>query len=468
MYPPLVAAVAWLAGTFLLFLIVGDVRAVPNLFGLSAYVAFTIVCLMVGYWLRVLKYRGQPVPALRPTTAKDIRQIKTLATLSGFYYVLYGITYLSIFGFTSPSAVFSAVSNPGSSYIRKFEIFDNQLAGGGNNAGAQLLTITAVLAAPLVPFVVVYFKHLTGDIRVLAALGVGLYATVFLAIGTLVGLGSILIFAGVSYMVVRARTERAGTQRRWPTILVTAAVLLFLGYMSYNQSARIQEVGIAGEYEPNPVVETFASDAFARGVTVTAFYPTHGYLGLAYNMETPFVWTGGRGAARALDSYMAQYGIADSVSSRTYPQRTENRMGWDAGIYWSTIYPWLASDLRYSGAALFMGLVGWWLARFWYEAVALGRKLSLLLLCQLGVLIAYVPANNQLGLSRPNLICVVTLLVLYLFRRRSEEPAGGLEVQNDVRRRGDVRAGVVVDRVGDGVSRSDLSRDGQPARDQRP
>ena len=30
-------------------------------------------------------------------------------------------------------------------------------------------------------------------------------------------------------------------------------------------------------------------ESFARGVSVVAFYPTHGYLGLAYNLGTPCI-----------------------------------------------------------------------------------------------------------------------------------------------------------------------------------
>ena len=207
--------------------------------------------------------------------------------------------------------------------------------------------------------------------------------------------------------------------------MIAAAALLvlgFAGYMAYNQGSRISDTTLAKQFEPNPIVQKFASEEFARGVTVLAFYPTHGYQGLAYNLETPFEWTGGRGASRAFDSYVSQYGLADGVSDRTYPARTERRTGWPAGMYWATIYPWLASDLGFLGAALFMAVVGWWMARWWVEAAAHRSKIAMLLFAQALGLVAYVPANNQLGLSRPNLIAFATLVVIYLVTPRPGVP----------------------------------------------
>jgi hypothetical protein len=86
-------------------------------------------------------------------------------------------------------------------------------------------------------------------------------------------------------------------------------------------------------------------------------------------------------------------------------------------MYWSTIYPWLASDLTYPGAILLMAVVGWFLAKFWHEAVLQRRVLSMALFGQLALLIAFVPANNQLGQTRPALIGFVSLCALSVLAR---------------------------------------------------
>lgn len=468
-FTPLRFSLGWLIGTYVLFLVVGDIAAVPDLFKLSAFVALTIACFAGGYWLRAVRFRSEPAVEV-PDAPQRVRHAKTLVVLSAGYYLAYGLAYMGEYGVRSVSSVVNAVADPGSAYLAKFDVYAFQNASNLSNPIIQALTLAAVLAAPLVPLLFIYWRQITPDIKLLAFAALAVYAALFVALGTLVGLGNILIFTAVGYLMTRARTTTQGRRRRRAAgVLVALIAATFAGYMIYNQSARLMKVGIQDRYEPNPIVAAVAGDDLARGATVMAFYPTHGYLGLAYNLETPFEWTEGRGAARALDSYLAQYQLADTVSRSTYPERTEARTGWDAGMYWSTIYPWLASDLTWFGAALFMGLVGWWMARWWHEAVA-GSWLALLLFAQSAVLVAYVPANNQLGLSRPNLIGVVTLLALYAATRvkkrgarRSPSPGSekatvDLEPQASLGGESDVRSSVVVDGVGDRVSGSNLRR----------
>lgn len=426
LFLPLRMSLIWMTGTFILFLGVGEVQAINNLGQLTAYVAFTIACSWVGYRFSAVRYRGVQIGPEETTPAK-VRIIKTLIALGALYYLFYGVVYSSQYGVFGLTALKSSVADPGSAYRAKFNTVDALEASGVTSAPAQAITLLAVLSTPLVPFIILYWKRVTFDIKLLAFVGISSYAAFFLSIGTLVGLGSLLIFA-IAGLVVRktsADSQPTPESKRKSRRMVVAAIILALGfasYMAYNQGSRISDTSVAKEFEPNPIVQKVASEEFARGVTLLSFYPTHGYQGLAYNLETPFQWTGGRGASRALDSYATQYGIAEGVADRTYPARTEKRMGWPAGMYWATIYPWLASDLGFLGAALFMAVVGWWMARWWVEAVAYRSKIAMLLFAQTLALVAYVPANNQVGLSRPNLIAFATLVVIYIFTPRRGVP----------------------------------------------
>lgn len=420
---PLRLSLWWLIGTYVAFLVVGEVELVENLWGLSWYVAFTIACFTIGYCVSIARYRRAIPSAVPEPDEREASQVRLLVSLSALYYVAYGITYLHQYGMLGVSAIAEALRNPGAAYISKFAIVETLPA---TSAAAQAVTLASVLHAPLVPFLIVYWNRLTGPMRLFAIGAVVTYALFFLSIGTLVGLGNVVVYAAAGILVTQARHVAApGRKRRTVLVLGIIAAFGFAAYMSYNQGSRIQAVGVKDRYQPNPIVQSLTNEQFARGVAVTAFYPTHGYQGLAYNLETPFEWTGGRGASRALDSYMAQYGGVDSVADRTYPARTELRTGWPAGMYWATIYPWLASDLGFTGAALFMGVVGWWMARWWYESAFLGSRLALLLLAQMLLLVAFVPANFQLGLSRGNLICITMLLALYFLTKKPPIPKGG-------------------------------------------
>ncbi|MFR9776419.1 hypothetical protein ACL02O_10230 [Micromonospora sp. MS34] len=113
----------------------------------------------------------------------------------------------------------------------------------------------------------------------------------------------------------------------------------------------------------------------------------------------------------------------DTPARNRYTARTAALTGWPDGGYWSTIYPWLASDLTYPGALVFMAVVGWFLAKFWREARQ-GRTLSLMLLAQLALLLAFVPANNQIGQQSFSLVGFLSLALLSVLdrlRQRSDD-----------------------------------------------
>jgi hypothetical protein len=410
----------YLGGTFALFLVVGQVAAVPNLIGLVTFVALTLGAFTIGYRARVRRYlrAGNLRPA--PETPDEIRSVQRWVIISALYYTAYGLALLLEYGFTGPSDIINAIVHPGHAYFAKFEVFERQQASGEVNFSIQVLTLLAVLSAPLVPFVVVYWRRLGHGSRALALLGIGIFASFFFYIGTLKGLGDLLIFgvAGVAVLASESRTARSHLKLRFRAA-IAAAVLLgiaFVGYMAFNQSQRIQESGVAGRFEPNPVVTALTNEDFARGMAVVAFYPTHGYLGLAYNLDTPFVWSGGLGSARALDSYWAQYLGGESAFDTTYPARTEARVGWPALQYWATAYPWFASDLTFPGTILLMGVAGWFLCQVWFESVFRRDRLALLLFAQLALFIVYIPANNQIGTARTSLITFVSLVALYAWR----------------------------------------------------
>lgn len=429
LWAPYKLSIVWLAGTYALFLLLGEAHDVTNLGQLTAFVASTLVCFTVGYRMSIGRYRDVPATASDGPTRVELRNIKLLVVLAALHHAAYGVAYSQLYGVGGTSGIVDAVTNPGGAYLAKFGTIEALAASNHSSAAGQALTLTAVLSAPLLPFLVVYWGRLTKDLKIISILGLCVYISFFLAIGTLVGLGNVLIFAVAGLLVRKVQTETRselqgmGKKARGAAMVAVLLGLVFASYMAFNQGSRAESTGADKKFDPNPVVAKFASEEFARGVSVMVFYPTHGYEGLAHNLGTPFEWTGGRGASRAVESYVTQYGLGDSVADKTYPARTEERTGWPAGTNWSTIYPWLASDLTFPGAVLFMGVVGWWLARWWFEAVAQGAKISMLLFAQMLLLIAFVPANHQLGLSRSNLVTFAVLVAVYLLTARPTRTA---------------------------------------------
>jgi hypothetical protein len=418
--------VAWLAGTFVLFLLVGQVGEVPDVFKLTTYVAFTILCFASGYALKAQQLRSVDLQAAVAISEKEAASARLLVFISAAYYAILGLSLLRDYGASSVGSIVQAIAHPGAAYFTRLRVFGPQLAGGAGSANVvvQLLTLFSVLSTPLVPFLVVYWRRLSFAFRAFALVGLTIYCLYWLYIGTQKGLGDTVVFAAAAALVL--------VKGRWPTdrrlskralLPLGAVVVLFAGYMAFNQGDRLASQGEGASIKPNALVTAIAGEQLGRGVTLTLGYPSAGYLGLAHNLETPFEWSRGRGSSRALDSYATQYLGIESAFDQTYPARTERRMGYPALMYWATIYPWLASDLTFLGAALLMAVVGWWLARLWFEAAYLRRRLSLLLFCQLTLVLAYVPANNQVGITRPGLIAFTSLVAAYvLFGRKGGDP----------------------------------------------
>jgi hypothetical protein len=423
LHVPLKLGAAWLAGTYVLFLVLGEVGKVPDLFKLTMFIVATIAAFIVGYLLKARSYVRQPRGAQSEANlVGEVISVRRWVLLSSAYLAVVGVGQLVIHGVGGPAEFVQAILHPGAAYFARIGFDAGQSADQSANAYVQVLTLLAGLSTPVVPFAILYWKRLAVAYRSSAILGIGFYASYWLYIGTIKGLGDVLLFALAAIMVLAAWREhrpRLGRARRQIQRWVSAGLLLavFIGYMSFNQSDRLTYLGVTAGFEANPVIASITSEEFARGLSATAFYPTHGYLGLAYNLDTPFTWSRGLGASRALDSYWAQYGGGRPADVTTYSERTEVRAGWSAGLVWATIYPWLASDLSFPGAVLFMGVVGWWLARFWYESIFLRSKVAILMFCQLILLLGYVPANNQIGITRPGLIAFVSLTFIYAIRQ---------------------------------------------------
>lgn len=409
-WTPMRVGLMWLIGTFALFLGVGEVSRVPDMTELVIFIAGTVAAFAAGYWLRVKTWERPPEPPARD----DTQSVRRWVTISAIYTGVFGLVFLDAYGASNPASVVDALFNPGDAYF--FRLRESHLEEG--NVAVQLLTLGAALTTPVVSFTIVFWDKLTVAIRLLALASVILYCSYWVFIGTQKGVGDFASFAAVA-LLVRAAMGKGVGRRTVAGIVVVG--LAFTAYMVFIQADRLVSENTTGGIKPNPVAAAVVGDELGRGVTTTLFYPTHGYLGLAYNLDdTPFEWTTMRGSSRAVDSYWTQYVGGTTEFYDSYPARTEQRTGWPALTYWATIYPWLASDLTWYGAIAFMGFVGWWLARWWMEAIYLRSKLALLLVGQVAIFVAYVPANNQIGITRPGLVAFVTLFGLYYIAKLND------------------------------------------------
>jgi hypothetical protein len=358
-------------------------------------------------------WRRPPIPAAAVNTADKVRTVRLLVLASGFYYIVISLSRLSDFGATGPLSVWRSLQNPAAGYLNKFEVYAQGTST--SNLWLTLLLPFGVLSTALIPLIVIYWRELSGWSRLVGLAGIALHLASYLFIGTMKGIGDAVIMVAGGLLVSMSamhRRRRTNAPRRRALIAIAGVFAVLVIFMIHNNGSRAVEFGTSDPlFQVNPAVEAAVGQVTAEGLSDVISYPTHGYLGLSYNLQTSFEWSYGLGNAPSAAIFAEQsFGIRHS----TYPERTEYQRGWPAQLYWATIYPWLASDLTFPGVILFMGLVGWIVAGSWHAAVSSRRLVPTLIFGQLCILIVYVPANNQLGMTPESIVGMITLLGLYL------------------------------------------------------
>ncbi|MGQ5265277.1 hypothetical protein ACTWLT_31450 [Micromonospora sp. ZYX-F-536] len=406
-------AVAWLLGTFGAFWLTGLSSDVENPGQLCVFVLGATALFVGGYVAQMSRRQLSVAPATHSTDR--IRRVRQLVLAASIYYAVLSLTRLAEFGATGPQSVWASIRAPATGYLNKFDVY--QQGVGDTSPWMNALFPLGVLSVALVPLLVVHWRNLPGWLRLAGLVGTTLHMAFYLFIGTTKGLGDVVIMLAAGMLIARASVRhrrRVRSRRRRVLVLVAAAFALLVAYMIHSHAARATEFGTTGALvQVNPAVERVVGGPMAEGIADVIGYPTHGYLGLSYNLQVPFEWSRGLGSAPSAAIFAEQTMGADLSDHPSYPDRTEQERGWPARMYWATIYPWLASDLTFPGAALFMGLVGWLFAGSWRAAVSSRRVVPTLIFAQLCILVVYVPANNQLGMAPESIVGMTTLLALY-------------------------------------------------------
>ncbi|WP_018787770.1 hypothetical protein [Micromonospora sp. CNB394] len=407
-WAPLAVALFWMLATFGAFWLSDLSDRVPNPDVLCAFVFGAVGLFALGYSAQILLNRPGRTTTTPPAQTTWVRR---LVFLGAGYTVALSLLRLSALGATGPQDILNGLRDPAAGYLHKLDAYEQGIGQG--DALVSLLTFLGVLGTVLAPLLVVYWRQLSAAARVAGIVGLSFDAAYYLYTGTLKGLGDTAILSAAGLLVVITAPRHSLTRRRAAVVIGGAIAAVFVGYLAFNQAARAESFGTSDLTRPSPALVDLVGPRAADGLTATAFYPTHGYLGLAYNLQEPFVWSQGLGSAPAIRLFLQETFGVDTSAHPSYPERTEYATGWPSDQYWSTIYPWLASDLTFPGAALFMAVVGWFFARVWLDVTRTRRILPLLIFAQLWILILYLPANNQLGMSPESVFGLITLLILY-------------------------------------------------------
>jgi hypothetical protein len=407
---PINYVMVYLLFTLVLFL-VEYYKSRPNAVLVAAYCLVNFAALFVGWTIRRrpdqsdsgLGYRGGMMWFLR---------VACLATIL--------VSLNNVFAFySSLSEAAEYALQPGVAYEYVKYVTRNSMDVAGTSAPSPigvLLTALTFTKYYVIGISILYWREIRFRERILVGLTAVVYMFQSFAIGAMINVGSLLVAsAPFVWFLLSRRPEVQRRQRprrrgaRVRAALLTGAAVASMLYFLGNRGVFLP--GSGGQLS-----------LLFSGLLGMVFYLSHGYAGLSYCLELPFVFTWGHTTFRGLATVMLPYlGIANHWAD-SYLVRSEMAFGWDALRVWSTVFAWLASDLSLWLVPLVFLLVGLSMKRAWTRGITTGNPFALAFVGQLLIFCVMIPANNQLFNTFGNSVATVVIWAAYRLSLRRRTP----------------------------------------------
>jgi hypothetical protein len=271
------------------------------------------------------------------------------------------------------------------------------------------------------PLTVFYWDQLSRRMRICAIASIAGTVILFIAMGTnkaiadTVLLVPCLVFA--AYCAGKMKLSRKKVLRIAMASLL--ALLLFLAYFGSAVSSREGSPVTSGYFlhahtrvdEDNFLIRNLPP-APATALIGLDIYLTQGYYALSLSLQEPFVPMYGVGNSMFLYRQAARVTGNAWISERPYPVRIE-KYGWDAEGLWSSIYPWIASDVSFPGTILVVFLIGRLFAQSWLDTLRGDNPFAVVMFSMFVIVLFYFPANNQMLQSGETLAAFWCTLLLW-------------------------------------------------------
>lgn len=306
------------------------------------------------------------------------------------------------------------------------QAYTNKLLTGSTfNLSAWLFNYFSIFYIGAIALGLYYFKGLSKSYRIMLFFVLLLsIAYHFIFVGNQKALGDIIIIFGSVFF---ARFAQSGKRIEIKTIMIVVIAGLFSFFMfSYIIQSRMNlwnveyySIGNKAFLDINHWMLSLFSNDIKLGAGTFMYYLSSGYYGLSLALQLPFVWTFGFGSSFELRSFFGRFLPLTDDFILTYPVRIEAQTGWDAYANWHTVFPWLASDLTFWGAILFLSVFIAIYATSWNRILRNGHWINILMFANINIMLLYIPANNQLFQTRASLLVTIFVFLIWLFKFNS-------------------------------------------------
>jgi hypothetical protein len=367
------------------------------------------------------------------------------AIISIIFYIknIYNLGY-------SPEQYFSNIINPGKAYNMY------QHAPRASGLEWKILAFMVFFKIAVLPIGCVFWGQLSRKIKIVFVLNILIQLSYFMAIGTNKIIFETIVVISVFSWIGLYENKKMNLKDIFRySLFVSLLFLSFTAYFSYGIYQRIDgwklyetkvSAGVTTQSARSHVLKTFRDDesrekykelsqitldlkekeqekilpikesspSFVISVKNDHFlikklpkplsqsilsilrYSSMGYSALGFSLQCPWQPTYGFGHSLTILIIAEKRLPSLHVLDKSFPGQIEKKNGYPLMLYWHTIYPWLASDLSFTGALMVIFLFGRYLCMTWIDSVQRSNIISPILCFLFLVACFFIPCNNQI------------------------------------------------------------------------
>ncbi len=420
---PIIFFMIYLSATVLFFAAGPFQYPVDNPGSLYTFLVLVHIALFAGYWGSAF---GWPRSYFGKWRVSQLLYWSAAASL-----LLLLPTSLVRTGSLIPNIV-SGLANPGEAYARTASI-------AAQPEGLPTIEYMRIFAGPmlglLLPLTVFYWARLSTRTRIMGVAGILGTVALFIGMGTNKAIAdTVLLLPWMTFAGYKAGVLPLNRQRIVAIAACgVAAFILFLAFFAAGMLGR-EGSPVSVGFFPATGSKVDTENVLIRqlGETPTAvvlgldIYLTPGYYALSLALREPFVPMFGVGNSTFLYRQAARLTGDNEILKAPYPVRIE-KYGWDSDGLWSSIYPWIASDVSFPGTIVIVYLIGRLFALAWLDTLAGANPFAVVMFSQFLIMLFYFPANNQLLQSGEGFAAFWVTLFLWWRTRRPAQPLSARE-----------------------------------------
>jgi hypothetical protein len=394
-----------------------------NYFPVILFMFSIIIAILIGYRMGDFKFliKRRSNPQLKHYFDKStvIKFVEICIIIALIIEILQFISNITTFSVTSISTIFGRIINIGGTYREVLSLQRQELEV---SRLGQIITLLGLIKQVSIVGFIFFKKEIKLNKYTFYLFFLLNLINVVAFSGQQKVLGDIIIYS-LGTVIVKQIVQKRKINYKLIALLGSVTTFTLFGAI---QLSRANTYGYSFldfstpffRFNSEHIIYKIFGNTIGSAIASVLYYISGGYYGLSQTFKIPFEWTYGIGNSIALSSYGSQYFGINNMLEHTYVFRSESITGYPALQYWSTIFPWLASDFTFIGTIVVVSFIAKLYAITWKESLN-SNFISILLFTRLNILWLYTPANNQLMQTRESAIATIALLIIWVvFHKR--------------------------------------------------